>query len=162
MKELLDRIASYNLFNYLLPGVVFVALAEQVTSYSFIQDDLVVGAFLYYFIGLVISRIGSLFVEPVLKKVAGVKFAPYPDFIKACQKDAKLEVLSEANNTYRTLCSLFLVLLLLKGYEWFALRCPLLESWSVPILLCLLLLLFILSYRKQTRYVVDRVKAALK
>src|SRR5258708_39583652 len=68
MKELLDRLASYNLFNYLLPGVVFVVLAEQVTSYSFIQDDIVIGGFVYSFMGMVISRVGSLFLEPLFKK----------------------------------------------------------------------------------------------
>ncbi len=64
MKELLDRLSSYNLFNYLLPGVVFAIVAKSVTSYNFLQDDIFVGAFTYYFIGLVVSRVGSTILEP--------------------------------------------------------------------------------------------------
>jgi hypothetical protein len=65
MKEILDKLSSYNLFNYLLPGIIFVVLASEITRYSFIHDDIVIGAFLYYFIGLVISRFGSLAIEPL-------------------------------------------------------------------------------------------------
>jgi hypothetical protein len=57
MKELLDKISSYNLFNYLLPGVLFATLAEYLTSYHLVQDDLVVGAFVYYFMGLVVMAV---------------------------------------------------------------------------------------------------------
>lgn len=60
-----DKISSYNLFNYFLPGVLFAALADTVTSYNFLQSDLVVGVFVYYFFGLVISRFGSLIIEPL-------------------------------------------------------------------------------------------------
>lgn len=51
MKELLDKISSYNLFNYLLPGILFVCIAKHFTDYNFIQDNDFIGAFLYYFIG---------------------------------------------------------------------------------------------------------------
>src|SRR5947209_8137066 len=60
MKELLDKLSSYNLFNYLLPGTMFVAGAQRISDHKFKQDSIVVELFLYYFIGLVISRIGSL------------------------------------------------------------------------------------------------------
>ena len=29
MKDLLDKLSSYNIFNYLLPGVVFVAISHR-------------------------------------------------------------------------------------------------------------------------------------
>lgn len=58
MKEILEKVSSYNLFNYLLPGTVFVFVLSKISGYNFIQKDLLIGAFLYYFIGLVISRIG--------------------------------------------------------------------------------------------------------
>src|SRR3972149_2970830 len=108
LKELLSKLSSYNLFNYLLPGVIFVAAASKVTRYSFIQEDIVIGLFLYYFIGLVISRFGSIVIEPILRGVSFLKFADYNDFVAASKKDEKIEVLSEANNTYRTLCYLFI------------------------------------------------------
>jgi len=157
MKELLDKISSYNIFNYLLPGVLFAAVADTVTSYRFQQ-----AVFVYYFLGLVISRIGSLIIEPLLKKVTFVTFAPYGDFVAASQEDPKLEVLSEANNMYRTLCSLFVAIALLKGYEFLATRLAVPASLSGFLLIGALLVLFLFAYRKQTEYITKRVKAGKK
>ena len=49
MTDLIKKLSSYNLFNYLLPGVVFVALSHAFTGYSFVHDNLLIAAFLYYF-----------------------------------------------------------------------------------------------------------------
>lgn len=159
LKELLSKLSSYNLFNYLLPGVIFVAVASKVTRYSFIQEDIVIGLFLYYFIGLVISRFGSIVIEPILRGVSFLKFADYNDFVAASKKDEKIEVLSEANNTYRTLCSLFILLLLLKGYERIEDRFVFLKDYGGMIVLALLLVMFLFAYRKQTLYIIKRIKA---
>ena len=77
MKEFLDKLAPYHFFNYLLPGTLFVILAEKVANYNMYQPDIIFGLLLYYFIGLVISRIGSLIVEPILRKVGFVAFTEY-------------------------------------------------------------------------------------
>jgi hypothetical protein len=114
MKDILSKLSSYNLFNYLLPGIIFVVLGSELTRYSFIQQDIVTGVFLYYFIGLVVSRFGSLVIEPLLKRISFLQFVDYKDFTSASKKDDKLELLSEVNNTYRTLCAVFILLLLLK------------------------------------------------
>lgn len=90
MSELFAKLSSYNIFNYLLPGVLFVALADTWTSYTFAQSDLLLAAFVYYFIGMVISRVGSILVEPVLKKAGFLKFAKYADFVRASSKDVKI------------------------------------------------------------------------
>ncbi len=158
MTDFLKKISSYNLFNYLFPGVLFVILANTFTSFNFIQDDIILGVFLYYFVGLVISRIGSLFVEPALKRLRVVKFSDYKDFVEASTKDEKLETLSEVNNMYRTLCSLFLMLVALKAYESVQSK---VEGAIDPsyLMLISLTLLFLFAYGKQTRYVVNRIKA---
>ena len=70
MKELLDKLSSYNLFNYLFPGILFVTIAKETTSLDLLQENIITGVFLYYFIGLVISRVGSLLIEPLLKNGA--------------------------------------------------------------------------------------------
>lgn len=159
MKELLNKLSSYNLFNYLLPGIIFVIIASKITRYSLVQEDLLTGAFLYYFIGLVISRFGSLAVEPFLKSISFINFADYKDFVIASKKDDKLELLSEVNNTYRTLCSLLILLFLLKIYETIELAFPFLQKCSVIILLILLITMFLFSYRKQTKYIAKRINA---
>ena len=159
MNELLDKLSSYNIFNYLLPGVVFAVLAGGITNRPLVQHDLVTGAFLYYFLGMVVSRFGSLVIEPILKGLKFVKFADYKDFVVVSQKDAKLDVLSEVNNTYRTLASLFSLLLLLKLYVKLDAKFPGLKPWDATILVVLVLIMFLASYRKQTSYITKRIRA---
>ena len=159
MNELLSKISSYNIFNYLLPGIIFAVLADDMIRYPLVQRDIFIGAFLYYFLGLVVSRFGSLIIEPVLKRLSFVRFANYSDFVTALKKDSQLEVLSEVNNTYRTLCSLFSLLLLLKLYTYIQRSFPLVKDWDATVLAVLLLVMFLFSYRKQTSYITRRIKA---
>ena len=159
MQDLIDKISSYNLFNYLLPGILFVVFSELLTSYSLIQSDIIIGVFLYYFIGLVISRIGSLVIEPLFRKISLLEFAPYEEFVIASKTDQKLEVLSEANNMYRTFCSLFIMLAALKSYEILEQWHSFIEVLSPYIIVGTLFLIFMFSYRKQTSYITRRIKS---
>ncbi len=159
MKDILSKISSYNLFNYLLPGIIFAVLVERITTYKIIQSDIIVGLFLYYFCGLVISRIGSLIIEPAMQKVSFVKFPPYKDYVQISAKDPTLETLSEVNNMYRTLCALFLMLLVTKAFEAITMCLNMSSNGSTYILFALLLALFALSFRKQTKFITQRVEA---
>jgi hypothetical protein len=159
MTELLNKLSSYNLFNYLLPGVLFAILASETTPYQFIQKDIITGVFFYYFLGLVVSRFGSLAIGPVLKGLSFIKFADYKAFVAASKKDAQIEVLSEANNTYRTLCSLFSLLLMLKLYARIEARLPFLRGWDATFLIVSLFVMFLFAYRKQTSFIVKRIRA---
>ena len=157
MKELLDKISSYNIFNYLLPGVLFSVIANKFTYYTIPLDNVIVATFVCYFIGLIVSRFGSLVIEPTLKKIGFLKFADYSDFISSSKKDSKIELFSEINNMYRTLTSLIVLTLLLKLYEFIEKKVIWLSEWSPYILLFLLLTIFLLSYRKQTEYITKRI-----
>lgn len=158
MKELIGILSSYNLFNYLLPGMVFAVIGTASTRFSFLQQDTIIGLFLYYFIGLVISRIGSLFIEPVLKRTKFITFSDYKDFVVASKKDDKLETLSEVNNTYRTICAMLVVLFALIIYDKIQYMFPFLKDWNSIIIVIGLLIIFIYSYRKQTQYIKNRIK----
>lgn len=158
MQDVLDKLSSYNLFNYLVPGTIFAVFAEYITQLKFIYDELVVAAFIFYFIGLIVSRIGSLVVQPILQKIGIIQFADYGDYIEASKKDPQIEVLSESNNSYRTYCSLFLCLLLLKLCELLADQWHFFKDATPYFTVIGLLLLFIFSYKKQTDFVVKRIK----
>jgi len=159
MKELLDKLSSYNIFNYLLPGVLFSVLASKMTELELIQKDIVVGVFVYYFVGLIISRFGSLIIEPLLRKTKFLKFADYKDFIQASAKDGKIEILSEANSMYRTFIATFLLLGLMKLYFLLATKWSFLTDWSDWILVILIIGMFLFSYRKQTNYITKRINS---
>lgn len=157
MKDLLDKLSSYNIFNYLLPGIIFVVLSEKLTSFSFVQKDIVIGVFLYYFIGMIISRIGSLIIEPTLKKIKFISFAAYPQFVAASKIDDKIDILSETNNMYRTFCSVFIFLIVLKCYELILKKLPGFDRYNSLVLIIGLLVLFLFSYKKQTKYITKRI-----
>ena len=157
MTELLAKLSSYNVFNYLLPGIIFTVAARRTTRFDFIQQNVIVGLFIYYFIGLVISRFGSLIIEPALRRIKFLHFVDYKSFVVASGKDPKIELLSEVNNMYRTLGSLFVLLPLLKLYDHVEMKHPALVPWNSISLSALLLLMFLFSYQKQTAYISKRV-----
>lgn len=159
MNDLLSKISSYHLFNYLLPGCLFAVLATRVTHREFIQPQVVLGLFLYYFYGLVISRLGSLVLEPFLRRINFLSATDYGQFVAACKKDPKIDVLSESNNMYRTLVSLLMALILAKGFTWVESRYPFLRQFDGGALIFVLLVIFLLSYRKQDSYITKRIKA---
>lgn len=157
MDKFLEKISSYNLLNNLLPGVVYCFLIHKLCGVTLIANNIVESIFMYYFVGMVISRIGSIFIKPVLEKIKFVKIAEYSEYVNASRKDPKIDTLSETNNTYRTMISLCITIALTKiavhichYSDWFSNN----YKW---ILVVLLLLIFILSYRKQTKYIKSRV-----
>lgn len=161
MSDLLNKISSYNLFNYLFPGIVFSVLLTEMTSYNIIIENPLIGFFVYYFIGLIISRVGSLAIEPVLKKTKFVQFADYSDFTMASKQDEKIDILSEANNMYRTLLTMIVVLFVVYGFSLLKEVWIFLDKIEIYLLAMLLFLFFLFSYKKQTNYVRKRVLATL-
>ena len=162
MQAILEKLSAYNIFSYLLPGLLFVSLGERLTSFSLIQRSWIVGIVLYYFIGLVISRVGSLIVKPILERSGFVKEAPYADYVEASASDSRIGVLSARNNLFRTLCAMVMMLIGLKIGEKVIGILP----WGADvydfIMLAGLFILFLFSYRKQAQAVLRRVRSAQK
>ena len=161
MNDLIKQLSSYNLFNYLFPGTVFCVGLNKLGGFDLIVENLFAAFFFYYFIGLTISRVSSLIVEPILKKNGFIKMGSYADFIKAEKKDSKIEVLSEVSNVYRTLISLPIC----AGAYWTGIfvadTLSLPSSLRASAIMLFLAILFAFSYRKQNSYVVKRISANL-
>lgn len=157
-EKVLEKISSYNLFNNLLPGAVYCFLINKFFELNFCSGNIVENLFIYYFMGMVISRIGSLVVEPISKKIKLVIFAEYGEFLKASLKDDKIEILSETNNTYRTMLALSIALLITKLYIYISYKFEWISSGTPVVITVGLFLLFMFSYRKQTEYIRKRVK----
>jgi hypothetical protein len=97
-----------------------------------------------------------------LKWLKIVNFAPYSDFLKAASSDNKIELLSEANNMYRTLSSVFICLAVLKFIEFLERTYPSISSYTSIIFILLLALLFVFSYRKQSNYISLIISCAIQ
>jgi hypothetical protein len=159
MKDILEKISSYNIFNYLFPGILFVIIAKSTTDYNLVQEDNIIGAFLYYFIGMTISRFGSVIIEPILKEAKFLKFKDYKHYVNACKKDSKIELLQEVSNTYRTLLSMIITLFLLKIYNLLSIKFNLDSSITLVIVSSFIFILYLFSYKKQTNFIIKRIDA---
>ncbi len=158
MREIIDKISSYNLFNYLFPGILFVVLLQKFTSYNLLQEDIVEGVFLYYFIGLLINRIGSLIVEPILTHFKFIKFRPPEEYRRASKLYPKIEIFSEINNMFRGMCATFLALIVLVISEQLGLEVKISYMPDKIIIILLLFIILLFSYRKQTKIMLDRIE----
>lgn len=162
MEDLLKKISSYQLFNYLLSGAVLTAALDKTTSIHLGSDEAVLAFFVYYFVGMVVSRIGSLIVEPALKLLRVIKFRPHSEYVRAAAVDAKLDTISQENNTYRTLIATFLTYIVIylgnaHFANWFLVH----KTISLMVGASLLVVLFAFAYRKQTKYITSRITTAL-
>jgi hypothetical protein len=160
MSDFLNKLSSYNLFNNLLPGILFVVLLNHFTQYRIIQDNLLLNVFLYYFIGLTISRISSISIEQFLKKIKFIAFRDYNLFVNANKKDSKLDVLVETNNKFRVILTMILLVIFSKIF--YSLNNSFLkfsENTQQYFLLFFIAIVYLFAYRKQTNYITKRIDA---
>jgi len=159
MSNILEKLGSYQILTNLLPGAFFGLALKFFFGLTLptqnIGEDIVV----YYFMGLIINRIGSLVVEPILKKLRFIKYAQYPDFAKAVKVDSKIDTLSEMNNYTRSLLTCVLLLPIIRVLQALSLKWTWFSSNWKWVVISLLVVLFLFSYRKQTDYVRKRVEA---
>lgn len=158
MEKLFEKISSYNIFNFIIPGAVFTVISEHLEILFPPSKEILAEVIWYYFVGAVVSRVGSVIIEPLLRWLRFVKHAPYTAYLEACEKDPKMETMVEVANTYRTLLSGFLLLIVGLLLSWAAGSVALPPIWKERIGIGALLLLFLVSYRKQVQYVAKRVQ----
>lgn len=158
MEKLLEQISAYELLNNLLPGVVQYSLMCWNTGSQPVTGNVILDIFLCYFIGLVANRFGSLVIEPLCRRLRIILHVDYDVYVMASRKDQKIETLSSINNMYRTFISSFILYGVWLVQKFLVKRWP---EWSVFIKIVdfgILISLFILSYRKQTEYIVRRIE----
>lgn len=161
MNNIVEKIGSYQIFTNLFPGGFFVLGLRFFFNLEFPTKNIGEDLMVYYFIGLIISRIGSLIIEPALKKIRFLKFAPYCDFVVASKIDAKVDTLSEINNYMRSLLTCSLLFLAVGGLQRLVRTCYFFSiAWKWGLLI-LVLIIFLFSYKKQTNYVRKRVETNL-
>lgn len=157
--SLLEKLSSYELPNMIIPGSLLSALLCWVLRIDVTLLNSVIGLFVFvctaYVLGLIASRIGSLIIEPIAKSCGFIQWAKYSDYCKAEAKDQKIATLTLYANLYRTLASTGILMIICLAYE--ATRPTTMPIDLLAWICLILLILFSVSYRKQTRYIVKRV-----
>lgn len=154
MEKIIEKIEIYHFINYLLPGTIFVAILNKIFENNFFDSNIVIVVIEYYFIGLILSRIGSVLLQPIFKKTKIIKYADYNKYIKASKEDDKLEILQREANQYRTYIVTFIILAIVQSYI-----CIVNKNFTILLVLFVgLAILFTLAYKKQIKFIVDRVE----
>ena len=157
--KLLDKLSSYQILNYLIPGSVFCVLLKHLVGYDIVHFSLVENVIICYFVGMVNSRLGSLVLYPILKKTKFIKEAEYPDFVTAEKKDSKITVLSDINNVFCSFANVMILLLCALGIKIIDCISNFLIGNINWIAIISIFILFLFSIRKQTKFVRDRIEA---
>lgn len=160
--DLLNKISSYNIFNNLVPGVVFSHLISAFGIYTADTGSILTDLFVFYFIGVVISRIGSIFIEPILKMARIVRYSEYNSYLLACEKDHKIPILVEENNQYRTYISMLFMVIAAAGIKRAMDHYGISAGLIKLVVAGILLFMFVLAYRKQTSFIRRRVERHTK
>lgn len=166
MEQLFNKLENYNVLNYILPAIVFIECCKYYVGIDFnITNNIIIDIFMYYFIGLIISRISSLIVEPLLLKFRIInkkEISDKSDFYRAEKEDSKIKILFTDYNMYRNLITVFILLIILKLYKFLQKYILINSIFTSTMVFIFLLILFILSYRKQLKYIHSRVENVKK
>jgi len=160
MESLVNKLSSYNILNNLIPGAIFVFFGKLLNIMPLPIDGIVECVFVYYFFGMVISRVGSLVVESLFKRFKWITYASKAEYVSATKKDEKIETLLETSNMYRTCSGLFLSLGVVKAYTLIRNILAISKQTTVWVVMLSLLLIFSVAYIKQTKHILSRINAA--
>ena len=169
IKTLLEKASNYDFLNHIIPGSIFCCVFEKMSGHVIFGESFVTSLVLVYFAGILISRVGSLLVEPFCTfnfwKIGSiVKYAPYKDYIKAEKVDKKISLLVARNNMYRTFVAMSGMLLSYRlvarvsNIPCFAWT----HHYKFELIILSVFALFVVSFQKQTSYVRKRVEKVLE
>ncbi len=159
MDKIIDQVSRYHVVNYLIPGLFFWLMIDKQLNLNLRDENIWVVIVIGYIAGMVISRIGSFFLEPLVKKIGLVKYVPKEQYIKAELKDKKIYELLTDSNMFRTMSAACIILLLGYFTEWILNRLQIssLARWIIGV--TILFVIFIAAFILQTKKICSRVTA---
>lgn len=161
MEYILNLLLLFELFNNLFPGVIFIYFLKQYNYFPFnANTEVYESLFIAYFAGLLINRMTSLFLEPILKALHFFdlfKISNYPEFLQGRKSDDRIKIPIQINNMYRAYLLIFLLLLFLIMLKITSIKDFYFYKKGITSLL-FLIYIFAHSYIKQTRSIKKRLE----
>lgn len=162
-KLIIDKLSQYSFITNILPGAILCIILKYLVGYDlFFTNDWVLIGIIFYFVGMVNNRVGSVIIMPILRWTRFIKLKPYAEYISAEKKDEKITTLSLESTAFRSYISVCFLSLLSMLFKTLSDRSEFINNNTSLILLLLLFILFLFSYRKQIRFVRDRIDNANK
>ena len=170
MDKIFEKFSSYNIMTNLIPGGIFTFLLEYFVGIQLLSGNIIESIVVYYFVGMVLNRVGSLFLEPILLGLHILKVSDTDDFVAAEKEDEKILTYLEVTNMFRTMAAGFLVIvgldigfflpkLLRAMSEDLPVVIPL-RTWILFFVPVILFVLFVFAFRKQNEAINARVHIA--
>ena len=157
--KIVALIENFYLATYIIAGSA-VGIGVNLFGISFFCDEIWMNIGRCYFTGMIASRISSLIIEPLCTRFKIIEREPYERYLRAESEDTtgKLISMSKVSGIYCTMAAASLIVLA-TGVIQLIYR---IEGWRDMIWNLIIglsiFILFILSYRKQTLYVIKRIK----
>lgn len=163
MENLVNSISKYQLAINLIPGYIFAILLQRYAHIVLLEGDVLQDAFVSYFFGLIIGRIGSIVVERLMDRYNKTyKNAPkYNDKIKAERIDPKIEILDRQCTIYRNCCAgcCCVIIGIIINFFWGDGLLP--SSFKYGSIFFILIILLVRAMDKQCNYVNKRIGMAI-
>lgn len=165
ISRFLSHLSKYEWLNDIIPGTSFVILSRLLSLPIIPTQNWFERFIVFFVVGAVLSRIGALVVEPIIKGLGLVRFAPYDQYLDyRSANEADASMLVSILNFYRTMTAHWISLLVLKMAYCLPtcehVRC-LSFSW-LDIFLFLLACLFAIAFINQVGFIKGRIKKYLK
>ncbi len=160
MEKILEKLDNYNLFTNIIPG--YLMLLFNVYYFKLEISNIIEQVIVAYFIGQTLNKLGSIFVGKILLKFTKEEGLPYDQYISACDKDKKINLLLQERNTYRTFCTLFIVCIIELVFSKIYDKINLSNSAITFISLVICLIIYAVSYCKYNQYIADRIRISNK
>lgn len=162
MEAFLNKLSDYIFLQTIIPGALIAYISSIFLTIDFLTYNPIYDFFIVFILGLIAGRMGSIIIEPLYNFTKITPYRKHALFIVAEQKDNKIIKLLDSNNLYRSIIGCFVFLAAEKGYICLLEIFPHLQKYSFWIILFSLLVIFSLSYRKQTKYIVSRIDKAVE
>jgi uncharacterized membrane protein YbhN (UPF0104 family) len=157
ISKISEKISRYEILNNLIPGTALCFILSYI-GYPILDYSTGVCIMICYLVGLINSRFSSLVIEWLCRKTKLIEWRDYSLYNSAKKERPFVGALQENANVYRAFVSVFFVSLIAYGIQKLILYCTFLQDYGLWILLSLMFLLFLLSYRKQVNeYVVKNI-----
>lgn len=156
LKSLVAKLSSYQFFNFIFPGSLFLGILLYVGINIKLIDNIWWFLLASYSIGICVSRVGSLIIEEALKHYNYIEEYDIKVYATKLKEDCFTGVLLEIANMYRTLSALGLILIVVSLF--FVCQKECITFWILFFVGLCLTILFTKSFIKQYNYLIDKLK----
>ncbi len=160
MEKLINNFSKYHIIETLIPGFIFIMLFKLLIV-NIGKNDFIFLTILAYFVGIIISRISSIFTKKLLFKFTKEQGIKYSDYIKATKNDEKIEEFSMDKNLYRNLVTVCLIILFVKIMQNTKIMKFISMDFLIITILVFLIFLFSISFIQMNSKIVERAKISI-